>query len=107
MKTITESDWKKAKRFHSKILGRACEKIFDDVELIYKNRSENIHKSYLELYTLINEKNHELSEMFDDLRRSNIIIKITSWKRNNLISDEEFSEFSSETQESVNYIINL
>jgi hypothetical protein len=39
--------------------------------------------------------------MFDDLKRSNAIHKLAAWKHNAVISNERFSKFSDETQQTV------
>jgi len=39
--------------------------------------------------------------MFDDLKRSNAVMKLAIWKHNGLISDEKMAEFTNETQQSV------
>ena len=40
--------------------------------------------------------------MFDDIKRSNAILKLAAWKHNGAISNESFATFSDETQQTVN-----
>jgi hypothetical protein len=42
--------------------------------------------------------------MFDDLRRSNAILKLASWRSKGLLSDEELNRFSEETRLSIERI---
>ena len=47
------------------------------------------------------KEDREISLMFDDLKRSNAIQKLAAWNRNAVISNERFSKFSVETQQTV------
>jgi len=61
----------------------------------------NEHKTYLKLWKILKEEDHEISIMFDDFKRSNAIQKLAAWKHNEVISDDLFSKLSSETQQKV------
>ena len=45
--------------------------------------------------------------MFDDLKRSNASHKLAAWRRNNVISDEDFSEFSDKTKQTVELLMGV
>ena len=101
MRNIPESDWKKIRDMKNEILSISCNQIFEKVDNISIKREGKEHEAYLKLWKLINRENEEISIMFDDLKRSTAILKLASWKRNGLISDERMSEFTDETQQSV------
>lgn len=46
----------------------------------------------------------EIALMFDDVKRSNAVHKLTAWHRNGLMSDEDLKEFSAETQETIHFL---
>ncbi len=101
MRNIPESDWKKIRDMRNEILSISCDQIFDKIDNISNSRKGKEHESYLKLWKLINREDKEISIMFDDLKRSTAILKLASWKRNGLISDEKMSEFTDKTQQNV------
>lgn len=107
MKKFPESDWKKLRSFKDEALNLACERIFEKIENLFHSRKGQEHKAYLNLWKLIKKEDHEIGIMFDDLRRSNAFHKLATWRGNNVISDENFSEFSDETQQAVELLMGI
>lgn len=105
MRHIKESDWKYLQTIKDQILNRHCEAILEVIELILQNRQGEEHKSYMQIYSLINIKDEEIAIIYNDLRRSNAIKKICHMRQNLAMTDEEFSKFSDETKNIVNSII--
>ncbi len=101
MRHIPESDWKKIRDMKNQVLSISCDKIFDQIDQISCKRKDKEHESYLELWKLLNKEDKKISIMFDDLKRSNAVMKLASWKHYGLISDEQMSEFTHETQQIV------
>lgn len=66
---IKESDWKLFRRFHPVALGRFCEQVLKDSEIIIAAENQNHHERYLELYKLVSERDKELDRLFNDFRR--------------------------------------
>ena len=83
------------------ILSISCNNIFEKIDQISCKRKDKEHESYLKLWKLLNKEDREISIMFDDLKRSNAVMKLASWKRNGLISEEKMAEFTNETQQSI------
>ena len=52
--------------------------------------------SYRNLWSVL-EEDKEIAVMFNDLKRSNAIFKLTAWKRNGLLSNKELQDFSETT----------
>ncbi len=107
MRPITESDWKYLRKIKDKILNRHCDAILEVLDLILKNREGEEHKSYLQIYSLINNKDKEIAITYNDLKRSNAIEKICHMRRHLAMTDEEFSKFSEETKDRVNRILDI
>ena len=87
MNEFPEKDWKRLRGLKDDALDLACERILEKVEKIVGERKGQEHKSYLALWKLIENEDHEISIMFDDLKRSNATHKLAAWRRNNVISD--------------------
>lgn len=105
MKTIHEKDWKLMRKLKDELLDQVCERIFQKVEAVSGGRGGHQYKSYLDLWKLLEKEDKRIGDMFDDLKRSNALIKLAHWRRCKLISDEVFSEFSEETRQNVNMMV--
>lgn len=107
MRHINESDWKYLRKIKDAILNRHCNAILEVVDLINKNRKDEEHKSYIQIYRLLEEKDKEIADTYSDIKRSNAIEKIYLMRRHLAMTDKEFSKFSEETQDRVNHILSL
>jgi hypothetical protein len=45
--------------------------------------------------------------MFDDLKRSTAIFKLAMWKKNGILSGEDFEELTEETKKHIESICNI
>ena len=99
MNSVPERDWKKLRAMQDKLLNVACKRILNKVSAIIETNKDNHHASYLELWKLLKKEDDEIAIMFDDVRRSNAIYKLTAWYRNNLLADDDLALFSEETQD--------
>lgn len=50
------------------------------------------------MYKLIHDRDRELADMFNDVRRSNAFMRILLLRRNGLFTDEEFAGFGDATK---------
>ncbi len=98
MPRIPEKDWKQLRALEDVMLKTACDRVFEKIEKISKARKGNEHESYLKVWKLIQKEDDEISIMFDDLRRSNALMKLAAWRRNRLLSDQELAQFTAKTQ---------
>ncbi len=101
MSSIPEKDWKRLRGLKEKLLNSACESIFQRIEKISSTRKDRQHETYLELWKLISKEDDAITEMFNDLKRSNAVFKIAALKHYGVLSDEQLAQFSQETQEQV------
>ena len=99
MRHIPESDWKKLRKIKDEMLNTSCKNIFKKIEGISKNIDGREHNAYLELWKLLNKEDEDISIMFDDLKRSNAVQKLSAWKQKEIISNKQISEFTTETQQ--------
>jgi hypothetical protein len=101
MSSVPEKDWKLFRKIQNELIAKACELIFVKVEDIAKNREGIEHKSYLELYDLIQVEDAKIAEMFNNPTRNNILLKLVSLKSYGIFSEEQFQMFSQETQDRI------
>jgi hypothetical protein len=95
---IAESDWKKFKRVRTLALERFSQRDLDDSGRILGEESATAHERYLELYRLIQERDREMAETFNDLRRSTASFCLRLMWQHGLVTAGEVSEFSPEIQ---------
>ena len=103
MGDILEKDWKFARSIKGKAVNLACGRILNKILAITQSDYTN-HEKFLNVWDVLRTENDEIAVMFDGFRRSTAIHQISLWKRNGLITDEQFSSFSLETQEIIKRI---
>ena len=69
MKSVPESDWKKLRAMKGDVLNFTCERIFEKIEAITRERKGKEHEAYPKLWKLMKKEDREISLMFDDLKR--------------------------------------
>jgi hypothetical protein len=104
---IKESDWKLLRRLHAVALERFCQRVIDEINRATSNCTEDYHKRYLEVFDLIMDHNEKMAQAFDDMSRSNAFILLTNIRESDLLTDEEFSQFSQETRDAVEVILSI
>lgn len=104
---IKESDWKIFRRLHPVALERFCKQVLEEINQATSEVTENYHERYLEVFRLIMDSNEKMGWAFNDVRRSKAIILLANIKESELLTDEEFSQFSPETREAVEVILEI
>lgn len=103
---IKERDWRLLSRLKPVALDRLCRRILDEAQEIIASAGEgDAHRAYLALFQHIQESNELVSLAFDDWRRSQAILRLLVWRREGLITDEEFASLTPETQRIVEDIL--
>ncbi|WP_027360660.1 hypothetical protein [Desulforegula conservatrix] len=101
MTNIPENDWKIIRSMKDEMLNKACNTIFDKIKSIIDSKGNESHKAYLQVWHTINNEDKEIGAMFDDLKRSNAVLKLARWKINGLIDDEDLKKFGKETRDKI------
>lgn len=107
MSSVPEKGWKLFRKLQNDLTAKACELIFVKVEDIAKNRGGIEHKSYIDLYDLIQVEDAKIAEMFNTPTRNNILLKLVSLKSYGIFTEEQFHMFSQETQDRIASILEL
>jgi hypothetical protein len=66
-----------------------------------KDNSKSSPALYLAVYKLIERRDKEMADIFDDYRRSTAFWQIAKMHYRQLITDQEFQQFSPETRNAV------
>ncbi len=101
---MKESDWKVFRGLKDTLLERFCQLTLASAEQIIHDRGKSAHARYLALFSLIEKNDKALSLAFDGVSRSNALGRLAFMRAGGLFTDEEFSRFSSETQEQIDRI---
>ena len=101
---ITESDWKIFRKLHPVLVERFCERILHELDAVSADDAKTFHQRYTDIYKLIERRDKELSNAFDDLRRSSALMQIIASYGRGLLTEDELNGFS---QELVNVVRSL
>jgi len=105
MRAIKESDWKILRQLDSVALERICKQILLELEQINADNSKSAYQRYLNIFDLVQQRDKEVARIFDDLRRSTALLKLAAMRSRGLLTEEEFSRFSDETQGAVDLFL--
>ncbi len=104
---LPESDWRRFKEVHTKLLERYCCRILEEVAAASRGTEGTAHDRYLKVYKLVKERDKQLAKAFDDFRRSTAVMQLVIMRRMKLLTDEELGLFSEQTRNHVEGIASL
>lgn len=107
VREIKESDWKLFRRLHAVALERFCQQVIEEINYATVQLYGRLSQALLEVFSLIRKRDKQLGRAFDDVRRSNAFILLATIKASQLLTDEEFSQFSQETRAAVEAILKI
>lgn len=96
MNAIKESDWKHLRELKPVALDRFCNRILLDIQEASSDPEKTPHQRYLMVYKIAKDRDNELGNIFDDLKRSNAVGKLFLMRGKSLLTDEEWNGFSDE-----------
>ena len=67
---IEESDWKVFRQLRPIALDRFCWRVLDEIQQVSADTKRSTHERYLAVYDLIQRRDRELADAFNDPRRS-------------------------------------
>ena len=100
---IPDSDWNILREINRVALDRFCQRVLEEITAIANDHDldKGSHAKYGTIYRLIQDRDKDIEEAFDDLKRENAIFKIAIMKRRGLIHDDELGRFSQDTLDCV------
>src|SRR5436190_21704121 len=102
-----ESDWRRFKEVHTTLLERYCRRILEEVAGATRDAGGSAHDRYLKVYKLIEERDKQMANAFDDFRRSTAVMQLGIMRRMKLLTDEDLTMFSEQTRARVEGIASL
>jgi hypothetical protein len=96
MADILEADWRHFRRLHPVALDRYCRRVLDEAAARTAAEGQTAHERYLALYQLVRDRNREMAEVFDDVRRSTARIQLLRIRALGLVTPEELAGFSAD-----------
>lgn len=98
---IPESDWKLLRKISPLALERFCETVLAEVSSTASDKGKSFHERYLTIFALMQKRDRQLGNAFDNARRSIALFQLGEIFRNGLITEDELSRFTPETQQVV------
>ena len=100
--SISESDWKLFRNLHAGALERLCQKVIEQIQATAAS-SQSYHERYSAIYALVKDRDKQIAEAFNDLRRSTALMQLAILRAQDLVTESELDAFSSETQQFLNF----
>jgi len=104
---IPESDWRRFREVHGALLERYCTRVLSDLASVIQDAGGTAHERYLRAYKLIHKRDEDLARAFNDFRRSTAVMHLAIMRRMKLLTDEDLSRFSEQTQFYVRQIASI
>jgi hypothetical protein len=101
MREISESDWKLFRQLQPLALERFCRRVLSEVNRLASAAGQSSHEQYLAVFRLIECRDKELAEAFDNPRRSSALLQLARLRAQELLTEEEFACFSAEARGAV------
>jgi len=98
---IPESDWKKFRNVYEVALERFSGQILEQVRTASAQPGQSLHERYLQVYRIIQEKDRQLGDAFNDPRRSHAQTQLLLMHRLGVVEPEELAQFGEQTQKYV------
>jgi hypothetical protein len=98
---LKEPDWRLFRQLQRLALERFSQGILDQIAVASTVDSKSYHQRYLDIFNLIQQRNEEMAEAFDNPRRSTAIIQLAVIVSHGWLTQEEFLRFGEETRNAV------
>jgi hypothetical protein len=102
-----ESDWKIFRKHRELALDRFCERVIAEIAALAAKSGKSSHERYLEIFRLLKQRNEVLSDCLDDVRRSTAVTQLARIRHHELLTAEEFAQFSPETRAAVESLLEI
>ena len=102
---LAERDWKELRALQPIALDRFCKRVLADIVGAASDTSRGNHELYLAICKLIRDRDHQLEDAFDDMRRSTAVIQIGRMCVLGLVAEDEFARFSDDMRGVVETIV--
>ena len=104
---IPEADWKVFRQVRPVALDRFCTRVLAEVAEVRADAGKSNHERYLAIFKLLQRRDKELADAFNDFRRSTAVVQLARIQSLELLTEEEFGRFSAETRSAVQMILEM
>jgi hypothetical protein len=104
---IHERDWKVFRQLQPLALDRFCQRVLAELGGLAADASKSHHERYLMVFKLLQQRDEELADAFNNPRRSTALVQLARIQFHDLLSAEEFARFSPETRTSVEMFLEM
>jgi hypothetical protein len=93
---IAEQDWRSLRQMQPALLDRLCNRSLAEMLAILNDSSLPAHERYFKISTLTEARDLQISRLFDNIKRSNAVLRLTMMKNESVITNEDLANFSTE-----------
>jgi len=102
---LAERDWKTLRVVHPIALDRFCKRVLADIVGAASDTSRGNHERYLAIRKLIKDRDRQLQDAFDDMRRSTAVMRVGHMCVLGLVTADEFARFSDDMRGVVETVV--
>ena len=88
----------------SRLPCRFCERVLAEIAQVCAVPSETYHERYLNVWRLMKDRDRDIDVIFDELKRSSAMLSLMAMRVRNLLTEDEFLQFSEETRHVINQL---
>lgn len=109
VRTIPEADWKKLRAVRDRVIDRCYAKALADLKADVETASltEDPYEAYAAVWKRMKEREKGFGDLFNDWRRSTVLMTIMGWARLGLLTEDEFESLSDETKTTVRALVDV
>ncbi len=101
---IREADWRVFRELRRRALERFCQRALSEVDRIVSDSNRGAHERYLAAFELLERRDRELANAFNDQRRSTAVQQLAYIKSLDLLTKEEMTRFSTEVRDVIAFL---
>lgn len=102
---LAERDWKELRALHPVALDRLCERVLAEITATASDTSRGNHERYLAICKLIEDRDRKLQDAFDDMRRSQAVMRLSHMCALGLVTEDQFARFSDDMRSVVERLV--
>jgi len=94
---ISEADWRVFRQLRAIALERFYGRVLSEIDGLVSDTGKSARERYQAVFELIQLRDSELADAFDDPRRSTAVLQLARIQSHELLIQEELARFSPET----------
>jgi hypothetical protein len=106
-RNLGEPDWEVFRRLQLLALDRFCQRVLDEIGQLTDDPNKGSHDRYQAVYRLLQNRDEQLAAAFDNPRRSTALVQLARIMAEELLTKEEFAQFSGEVRTTVEVFLDM